>query len=234
MTAEPEPLPSERPAETSSLPVRYARVFVAPARLFDELARRPRWVGALLLVVALSVLANLLLPTEILREVLAARAPAEATPEQVAGMAELARWWVLGAALFVPPVVIALVAALLILIYDFLLAGEASYRQLVAATAHAYLIWGTGQLVTLGLVVLAGDPEVTLSLHLLAPFLEAGGYLQRLLRGLSVFGLWTAAVLGVAVSRIYPGRRAGSAAALLVGLYVLFQAVGAAVAGAFG
>ncbi len=40
-----------------------------------------------------------------------------------------------------------------------------------------------------------------------------------------MFSLWTGAVLGIAVSRIYPGRSAGRAAGVIVGLYVVLVAI---------
>ncbi len=217
-----------------SLPVRLGQVFTSPGQLFDALARHPASAGALLTVVGMAVASVLLLPEEVLRVAAERRSPPETSPEQIAGMVGTFRYIIAATVVVTVPIMTAVTAGLLLLIYNFLLGGDATFRQLFSATAHALLIWGVGQLVGLGLVSAAGDPEATLSLHLLAPFAETGAFLHRFLQSVEVFGLWTAAVLGIAVSRIYRGRRPGAAVAVVVGLYVILQAVGALVAGLAG
>lgn len=224
--AEGPPLPS--------LPVRLARVFTSPGELFDALARRPAWAGALVAVVAMAIVSVLLLPEEVLRTATERRSPPDASPEQIAGMVGTFRYVIAATVALTVPIMAALTAGLLLLIYNFLLGGQATYQQLFSVTAHALLIWGVGQLVGLGLVSAAGDPDATLSLHLLAPFAEPGAFLHRFLQSVEVFGLWTAAVLGIGVSRIYPGRAPGAAVAVVVGLYLALQAIGALVAGLAG
>lgn len=211
-----EPLPN--------LVVRLLQVFFSPAALFDRLKQRPVWIGAILALIVLSLVANLLLPEEILRQAVQAQLGPDATAQQVEAAARVgAIVGRVGAVLF-PPLVVAIVAGVLILIYNTLTGGEATFRQLYSATAHAFVITTLGGFLTLGLIVARGDVQVALALHVLAPGLETTRYLYRFLHGINVFGLWTAVVLGIAVSRIYPRRSAGSAAMLLIALYVLFKA----------
>lgn len=212
-----EPLPG--------LHARLVQVFVSPGELFEALARRPAWIGALVVVTLLSVVGALLLPVELLRQAMEAQIPADADPAQMDQVLGVARMWTIGVSLVGPALMVAVIAGLLLVIYNVLLGGEATYRQLFAATAHAFVILSAGSLLVLGLAVAREDMNVALALHLLVPGLEEGGYLYRLLHGLNVFGLWTAAVLGIAVSRIYPRRRAGAAAAVIIGLYVASKAV---------
>lgn len=225
--ARTEPAAADRP-ELPSLPVRLAQVFFSPGDLFERLRERPAWVGALLVIVALNVAATLAMPEELFRQMLAERMPPDADPRQLEGALGVARVWGAAVALLGPPIVIAVLAGAVLLVYNVLLGGEATFRQLYSASAHAFFISVVGGVLVLGLMIARGDPDVALSLHLLAPGLEEGTYPFRLLRGLHVFGLWTAVVLGIAVGRIYPRRSGGSAALLLVGLYVAFKAVLAA------
>ncbi|MFW6193649.1 MAG: YIP1 family protein [Gemmatimonadota bacterium] len=230
--AGPEPAAG---GDLPALPTRVAQLFVSPAKLFDGLRERPAWLGALGLLVVIGGIAAFLFPTELMEQAMLDQAPPDATPEQIEQMEQIAStaawtkylgvlYWVFAAAV---------VPGLLITIYNFALGGTASYRQLFASTVHALLIPAIGGLVTLPLILQTGDIQTALGLHLLVPGIATDTFLYRLLQGLNVFGLWCCVVLGVAVSRIYPKRTAGSAAMVLLGAYAVFKAL-AALAGGFG
>lgn len=217
VASEPEPgLPS--------LAVRAVRVFVAPGELFDRLRDRPAWLGAMLLVVGLSLASSLLVPEQLFRDAFMAGLPEGTDPSQVQGQMEffLTFRHVLSAVL--PPVVMVLLAGVLLFVFNLLFGGEAGFRQLLSATAHAMLIPTVGGLITVPIMQATGDVQTAMALHLLVPGLDEG-YLYRLLHGLNVFSLWAGVVLAVAVSRIYPSRTVGGAAATILGVYVAMKAV---------
>jgi hypothetical protein len=213
-----------------NLLTRFVQVFISPGALFERLRERPVWVGAVILIVLLSIGSNLLLPDAIMRQALEQQMGSEATAERVDRLLSIVRVWGRVASVAFPPLVIAAISGILILIYNVFTGGEAKYRQLFSASAHAFFIYTVGGIVTLALILARGE-VLSLSLNLVLPGLEEG-YLFRLLHGLNVFSLWTAAVLGVAVSRIYPGRSAGRAAGVIIGLYAVLVAVFALFGGA--
>ena len=51
-----------------SLPARFVAVFFSPGRLVEQLARDPRWIGALLLGAILVALSVSLIPAEVMME----------------------------------------------------------------------------------------------------------------------------------------------------------------------
>lgn len=208
------------------LPARIVQVFVSPAALFDRLKERPVWIGMMLLLVAVSVVSSFLVPEEVMRELVRTQLPADAGEAQIDQAVGFARVWGRVMAVVGTPVTVAVIAGILILVYNVLLGGDGRYGQLFSATTHAFAIYTVGGLLTLALIVSRGE-MTTLSLNLLIPGLEEG-FLFRLLRGINFFSLWTAAVLGIAVSRIYPKRSAGAATVLLIVLYVLLAAIFAA------
>lgn len=213
------------PAEAGPLPRRLFQVFAAPAELFDRLRECPVWIDVLVLLVAASVASSFLIPEEAMRAMMEAQMPPDAGPEQVDQMMRFARGWSLVFAFVGTPIVVAAVAGFAILVFNVLLGGEATYRQLFSATAHAFVIYTAGALLALALLLGSGGGQlVTPSLHLLVPGLSEG-YLFRFLRGLNLFSLWSAIVLGIAVSRIYPKRSAGPAATLFLGAYVAIIAL---------
>jgi len=219
-----------------NLLVRLARVFVAPGELFERLRERPVWLDALLLLVVLSLLATLLVPRELMIEAMQAGLGPEADPEAGEAIAEFAESGLftvfrVGTAVLFPPLVTLAIAALLGFVYNLVLGGTASFRQLYSVTVHGYLVAQVGALVMVPVLVATGDPNSRLALHLLVPGLDPEGYPHRLLSGLDVFGLWTAVVLGIGVGRLYPKRSVRAAVVGLLSALVVLRAVAALVGG---
>lgn len=214
-----------------NLAVRTFQVFTAPGKLFDRLRERPAWLGAMLLVVALSVGGSLLVPEQLIRDAFMAGVPEGTDPSAVEGQLQFFLTFRHVISAVAPPLAIVLIAGLLVFVFNLVFGGQASFGQLLSATSHAMLITSVGSLLTLPVMQASGDVQTALALHLLVPGLDEG-YLYRFLHGLNVFSLWTAVVLAVAVSRIYPARTVGGAAATIVGLYVTIKAVFAVFGGA--
>lgn len=215
--------------ELSSLPARFVKTFVAPGELFDELRERPVWIGALAVVAVAGLVSSLLIPESVLREAMMAQAGAggggELSTEQIDQMVTVGRWTGYIGSVVGPFILAAVIAGFLVFTFNVVLGGQATFRQLFSASAHALFIPMVGGLVTLPLILASGDLQTALALHLLVPGLEADTYSYRFLHGLNVFSLAAAGVLGVAVSRIYRNREAGSASLVIVGTYVAFKAL---------
>ena len=220
-----EPLPN--------LAVRVWELVMSPGRLFDRLRERPAWIGALVLMVAVAVVSTWIMPEEILREAATVNMPEDASPEQVESAVGFARIAGYIGSVIGPPVAVAVVAGVLLFVFNVVLGGAARYVQLFSATAHAMLITTLGGIVVLPLVLSSGDPQTALALHLLLPGVEEG-FLYRLFHGLNVFGLWAATLLGLAVSRIYPARTFGGAAGAVLGMYVATKLLWAVLGGLGG
>lgn len=211
-----------------NLPTRFVQVFTSPAVLFDALRDRPVWLDALLVTIAFGLLVQFLIPAELFRNAIMSGLPADASPEQIEAVEKtigftLSFGWAMTIVWML--VLFAFLAGLLKLVYGVLLGGAVTFKQMFSATAHAQLINAAGALITLPLIRATGDLRSTLSLHLLAPDLERDSWLFGFLQSLSLFGLWTMVVLGIAVSRISPKVSASGAIAFLVGAYVLLKAV---------
>lgn len=221
----------EGESDLPGLPKRAVQVFVAPGQLFDRLRENPVWLDAMLLVVALSVAYTLLIPEDLLREAMMQQAPEGADPEQMEQMTGWMSWFRIVAAVIGPFFGAAVVAGVAHLVFTLVLGGRSTYRQLFSATAHMMLVPTVGTLVTLPLILSTGNVQTTLSLHLLFPGLETGTFAFRLLRGLNVFGLAGAGIMGVAVSRLYDNRSPGSAVSVMIVIYVVYVALGAVMGG---
>jgi hypothetical protein len=204
------------------------QVFIAPAKLFDALAVTPRWIGAALVVIGLGLVVQALIPVELIREMALSGLPPDATAEQVSavdqfmGVSNVIRWV---ATVIVPVLLMLFVSGFILLVWNAILGGEQRFSAVLACTAHSYIVWAAGGLVTLPLLLARQDLRTTLSLHLLTPFLESSSYSYRFLAGLNLFGIWTMILLGIAVSRLYPKVSAGSACTVMILAYVVMKAI---------
>jgi hypothetical protein len=142
--------PSEGVAtELPNVGVRLVQVFTAPSALFDRLKERPVWIGAVVTIIVIGLVVQAFIPEQLVREMLLARLPGDASPDQVrateqaAGVANVMRW--VGTVAF-PPVFFAVLAGFLLLIYNVLMGGEAAFKQLYSISAHANLIGAVARL----------------------------------------------------------------------------------------
>jgi hypothetical protein len=206
--------------------------FVAPRRLCASLREEPVWVDVLLVATALAALAWVLQPSEIFLEQM--RHPVSRLGEPVtltSSPAEIVRYGRLNAALSAlvgEPVVAFALAGALTLVFTILARGSATFRQYLAVVSHALLIPAAGALVLTIAAALAGASSVTIASALgLSPV--SGSLALRSLAWLDPFVLWMLLVLAVGVEQLDARRSWGSAAAVLVMLYLVSAVARAAV-----
>lgn len=217
----------EKEADLPSLPARIAQVFVSPAALFDRLKANPAWIGALVALVAVGLIVQILFPEELMRQLVLEQLGDEAEQAQIDGAMRLASILRYVGPVVLTPVLAVILAGLVLLIWNLILGGEASFAQAISVSTHTLFIPTLGGVITVPLMIASGDATVALSLDLLLPGLDEDGFLYRFLHGLNFFGIWAAIVLGIGVSRLYPKASASSASLALLSLYVVFKAVSA-------
>lgn len=187
---------------------RLGRVFYAPAQVMEELRENPRWLGALLVGAVLVLLANMFIPTELMRETMRLQALARGAelPENIDRMAEAMR----RASLGVTPVFWLVwnffMAGIVTVIFAFLFGDEGTYRQYLAVVTHATFIGGMGALLTTPLRLQAQDLYLTLSLGTFASGFMPEGYWLNVLKSLDLFGLWGYGVIAVGAAAIEKRR----------------------------
>lgn len=216
--------PEGEACEPPGLLPRLLRLLVAPRELFRALEERPVWLDVLVLVTAMSVATTLLIPEELVRQTMMQQAPEGADAGAVEEMAGFVRTAGIVAAVVGPLFAAAAIAGATYLVFSLLLGGRSTYEKLFSAAAHVMVIPSAGALLTVPLILATGDVQTSLALHLLTPDLGADSYLFRFLRGLNVFGLAGAGVMGVAVGTMYRERSSAGAATVLLGLYVALKA----------
>ncbi len=211
---------SDKP-EIPALPARLAQVIFSPGALFERLRERPVWLGALLTAVVLSVAANLLIPEELIRQLIMEQMPDDADPSGVETALRIAGILRLVGPIVFPPLLAVFLAAVVLLIYNLLAGGEASFAQAMSATSHVLFIPTLGGLLTVPLILAAGghgpggqdthdkrNPRADQDFP--APAHAVDAPLSRFTCFASLFGYWYA-VGGPTVSARQPKRAAPAA-----------------------
>ena len=201
------------------LPRRLLDAFVSPGRMTREVAEHPRWLGALLLCIALIALSTWLTPPELFAEM--QRRAALERGVDFAPPTDRALRTIHVASVVGGSVAFALIsfflAGLYTVIFAFILGDEGRFKQYMAVFAHASFI---PALITLPLVplrVAAEDAQFGVNLASFAFFLPSG-YLLNVLRMMDLTQIWSTLVVALGVSAIDPRRSFGSAAAVLLGI----------------
>lgn len=218
---------NERPA-TLSLPRRLVGVFLSPAQVFDSLRERPSWVVPLLVYIAIGLVATLLIPESLIREMVESQMAerGEMTQEQMDAAVKVAGAFRFAGPLLWPIVQALAISGIFFLVFNLFTGADARFVHYLAGTTHALLIQALGAAVTTPLILVRQDLETRLSLALLAPGLESG-FVYNLLNGIAIFGIWTAVVLGIAGSRLSRRVAAGPAVGIVLGLYGVWVLVSA-------
>jgi hypothetical protein len=206
---------------TPSLPRRLLDTFFSPTRMTSVVARDPRWLGALLVVMALIALSSSLLPPEMFAEVqrrAALQRGVEMPPMSDDALRVIRIFSILGG-----PVVVAIFSfifsALYTFIFVFVLGDQGRYRQYLALSAHAAFIPALLSLPLVPLRIQTGDPQFGLNLASFLFFMEPG-YLLNVFRFMDLTQLWATAVTAWGVHEIDRRRSFSSAFMILLGFIV--------------
>ena len=207
---------------------RVVGVFVSPGKVFDWLAREPRWGGALLLGMLFAVVAQLLIPMDMqiqaLRGIFIERGIefTDADLERAASMGRV--FGPVSSAVFAAVLTLVL-AGFATFLFAFLMGDEGSFKQYLAATSHALLIPLLGSVAITPLRILSGDPQMVISPGSVVGDALGDGFLSGFLGYIDLFAVWGMAVLAIGIAKIDPKRDFATAFAVLFGFQLVIAAV---------
>ena len=215
-----EPTAVDAPeAVTPPLWRRLLDAFFSPGRMGAAVARDPRWIGALLVSMAIFAVATWLIPPELFAEM--QRRAALERGVTMGPITDRTLSIIHAAAVAGGVVGFALIAFVLsglyTLIFSFILGDEGRYRQYLALFAHASVIPALLSLALVPLRISTGDPQFTLNVGSFAFFLE-DGYLANVLRLLDLTQMWSTAVIALGVTAVDKRRGFASAFGILMAM----------------
>ena len=161
--------------------------------------------------------------TEMMREQLQRSGDLESTP--LPNVGNFFRIASLVGASVMTFVIAFVISAFTFMIFVFLLGDNGSYKQHLSIIAHTSVITAFGALFTLPLRVVNLDPQLTVSVGTLVPFIP-DGYLYNVLLTLDLFSLWAAVLTGIGLAKIDVRRGWKSGAFTLIGVAIVFAMIG--------
>lgn len=216
-----EQAPEDRGPELPGFASRIVQTFFSPGAVMEALARNPAWAAALLLGAALVLTQTLLIPTDVwqasFREAMVSQG--REIPEGFAAGGSIMRISAVVMGTVMYAVMAFILAGVVTVIFAFVMGDDGRYTQYLAATAHAWLIPAVVGLALVPLRISQENPQFTLNLGSFLFFLPEG-YLTRLGNMLDLSQAWAWLVVAQGAHAIDRRRSFGSAAAVLMVLFL--------------
>jgi len=233
-------------AKGLSLPARIIGVLTSPRATYADVAARPRWLGVVLFVAIVgSASVFTFLSTDVGQQ---AAFDQQRTTMESFGVrindAQLARMEQglkyapytggIGQLVFWP-LAGAILAGIGLGIFNALLGGDATFKQVFAIVAHSGVVMTLAQLFGLPLAYARESMAGSTNLAVLFPFLDEASFVARLLGGIDLFVVWWAISLSIGLGVLFR-RRTGPIAISILSVYgaiaLIIAAIKTAAAGA--
>ena len=219
-------------------------IITAPKDTFQSVAAHPRWLGMMLLVtVIIAICTALPMTTEAGKEA-TLRASVEGMEqfgvtvsdqmyEQMRGRLWFAPYQTAIGVLFISPVMTVIFAGILYLVFNVLMGGGATFKQLFSVFVHASVISALQQLFTGPLNYFRGAVTSATNLAVLLPMVDPKSFVGRVLAMTDLFLIWYLLVLAIGLAVLYR-RKTRPIALTLYGVYGAGVLLIAAVMSALG
>jgi hypothetical protein len=219
-------------AAPKGLAARIVGVIFSPGETYRSIVAHPRVLGALAVATIVTAAALFVfLSTEVgqnaaldqqlrVLESFRINLPDQAY-DRLEQQAAMGRYFAAGGILLSAPLICAIVAGVVILVFNVVLGGEASYKQAFAVVAHAEILIALQQLFVLPLNYARETISSATTLAVFMPMLDEISFPVRFLSWIDLFRIWWIVSLAIGVAVLYK-RKSGPIAWTLIGLYVLF------------
>jgi hypothetical protein len=209
-------------------------VIVSPREAFAAVAARPKWLGAMAVVIlVIGVSQFVLLSTEVGQDL--------ALDQQVSAMEafgvtisdeayaameqrmEFARYSGPLITMIFTPIVTLISAGLMHLMFGLIGGGNGTYKQVYAISAHAGIV-SSLQLVFTTVVTLAAGRPAGANLGVFVPTLDDTTFVYKFLSYIDLFYVWSTFITAVGLGVLYK-RRTSPIATVLFGIYFVVAAI---------
>jgi len=220
---------------SDNLASRLVGVIFSPRDTFTKIVARPAWVGALALVtLVVAVLTFVFLSTEVgqsawldqqVRQTEAFSG--QVTEQQYSmfqGMAPTVRYWGAGFTVLMVPIFNLIITGILLAVFNAMLGGSASFKQVAAVLAHSGAVSIVQQLFIFPLNYARESMSSATNLGLLVPFLDEGNLIARFLGTIDLFIIWWLLVLAIGLGVLYR-RKTAPIFWSFMGVYVVIALV---------
>jgi hypothetical protein len=216
---------------------RFLGVITSPKATFQTVAAHPRWFGMFLLTtLIIAVCTSFPMFTEWGRQAALEQQVhqmqsfgMEIGDEQYARMEQgmkIAPYTTFAGVLIVSPIFALIIAGLLFVVFNAVMGGTATFKQLFSVLVHAGAISALAQLFTAPLNYLSGTMSGKTNLGVMLPMLDENSFLGSLLGTIDFFMVWYVIVLAIGLGVLYKRRTQGIA----MGLFAVYAVIGICIA----
>ena len=125
------------------------------------------------------------------------------------------------------PIGLLIVAGILYAVFNAILGGTASFKQVMAICAHNMAIATIGAIFTTAINMMRGSMSVSVAnLGQLLPMLPEGSFISNFMGGIDVFRVWSLITLSIGLGVLYK-RKPGNIA---IGLFIVYAIIMAGIA----
>jgi len=210
------------------------RVLDEPGTVFAEIAAKPRFlVPFLVLFVVAPAVVALMAPDSLYEaqveqqiEIAKSRAPESITPERQAEMmADAAsptrRAIGFAAGLVGGPIIVAIVAVVLMLIFNAMAADRITFKQEYSVILHAWMPQLFAALLV-PVLAMAGIEQLQLSLGFLFSS-DQSSFMYQFANGVTLFGVWSMVLVAMGNQVLAESSSLGGALTIVAGLWLLVK-----------
>ena len=211
-------------------------VFFAPRATYASVAAHPHWLGPLLVTcVVIAGGYGILLSTDVGKkaaldqqtqviESFGVKLNDQAYQRMEAGIERAKYTTPIGQFIGIP-IVLAIVAGILLGIFNALLGGDATYKQVFAVLAHASLITALQTIFIVPIDYFKESLASPTTLLAIMPFIDDGTFIGRLFSTIDLFQLWGTLSIAIGLAVLYKRRTTPIAIALYVITFVILLAI---------
>jgi hypothetical protein len=217
---------------------RVVGVITSPKATYQSIVAHPRFLGMLLLTLGVTiVLVGGFMSTKVGQDAwLETVLPPGSTAEQEATMqriAPFAAYFAIGWIAVFIPLLYVIVAAVLYVVFNAGMGGNATFKQVLAVVTYAGAPGVLGQFFTMPLNYMRGVMTSATNLAVALPFVPEESFLGRLLGTIDLFLIWQLIVLAIGLGVLYRRRTQPIAISLFI-VYGLIALIIATVRSSFG
>ena len=209
---------------------RLVGVIFSPYQAYAAVAARPRWFGAFVVtVVIIAAAQGWLLSNEAIQQATLDQQVqviegfgATVTDEMYAGMERSlgrAQYTTAASIVFMSPIVNAILAGIVLGIFNAIMGGDATFRQAFAIVTHSGVISAAAQLISAPINFFREQVSSPMRLNALLPMLDEETFAGMLLGSIDLLVIWWLVSLAIGVGVLYK-RRTGPIMTSFVGVYL--------------
>ena len=224
------------PVPAQGLFARAMGMFTSPGATYQAVVAHPKPAGILLLsilVIAISTAGPQFTPTghQLLLDTQVKQAEASGrtlTEDQVATMSKFIAYapvFTVVSILIITPLVVMIFGGLYFLIFNVIMGGTATFRQILAVVAHSSVIGAVGTAIGTPIMYAQGKLSQVgpFNLRALAVGADPDSFIAHFLGAISIFQIWGIVITSIGLAVLYR-RKAGGITMTLMAIYLAFAA----------